>query len=355
MVRRIVLAAVLAAVVARRRPASLVLRGGDGRRRRAARRACASRRRSRRTPAQRPATGRRWPLGARLVRRVQLRERPGGRVVRALHPRTGYGSDRVLAVVARRPGWLGVLSQYMPNSRAGWIPADAAQLRYQPYTLRRRPLGPAARRAPRRDASCARVRVAIGRPGHETPTGRFAITDTLRVSSAGGPYGCCALALTGRQPNVPQGWTGGDRIAIHGTNKRGLARHAGELGLPARQRRRHALDDEAHPGRRAGAHPGVAASEASAWVGPLQLAHVGAQRLERRAQHVGPALGLAAQPSDDGARRVGLRPEEHRRARAGDRRADRAELAGALEQRHRLRKEVRAVGLVQAVLAGRGR
>jgi lipoprotein-anchoring transpeptidase ErfK/SrfK len=178
------------------------------------------------TPQQRPATGRRWPLGARLVRRVQLRERPGGRIVRALHPRTGYGSDRVLAVVARRPGWLGVLSHYMPNSRAGWIPADAAQLRYEPYTLHV-DLS-ALRLVVRRGGKVVRrVKVAIGRPGHETPTGRFAITDTLRVSGAGGPYGCCALALTGRQPNVPQGWTGGDRIAIHGTNSED------SLGTPA--------------------------------------------------------------------------------------------------------------------------
>jgi len=179
-----------------------------------------------RTPAQRPATGRRWPLGARLVRRAQLRESPGGRVVRALHPRTGYGSYRVLAVVARRPGWLGVLSHYMPNSKAGWIPADAAVLRYMPYTIDV-DLS-ALRLLVRRDGRVVRrVTVAVGRPGHETPTGRYAITDALRVSDAGGPYGCCALALTGRQPNVPQGWTGGDRIAIHGTNSED------SLGTPA--------------------------------------------------------------------------------------------------------------------------
>jgi lipoprotein-anchoring transpeptidase ErfK/SrfK len=179
-----------------------------------------------RTPAQRPATGRRWPLGARLMRRAQLRESPGGRVVRALHPRTGYGSYRVLAVVARRPGWLGVLSHYMPNSRAGWIPADAARLLYQPYSLQV-DLSDLRLVVRRHGRVVRRVRIAIGRPGHETPTGRFAITDTLRVSGAGGPYGCCALALTGRQPNVPQGWTGGDRIAIHGTNKED------SLGTPA--------------------------------------------------------------------------------------------------------------------------
>lgn len=179
-----------------------------------------------RTPTQRPSDNRQWPLGARVVRRVQLRERPGGRVVRTLGKSTGYGSDRVLAVVARRPGWLGVLSHYMPNSRAGWIPADGAQLRYMPYTIEVDLSD--SRLVVRRDGEVVRsVEVAVGRRGHETPTGRYAITDSLRVSDSGGPYGCCALALTGRQPNVPQGWTGGDRIAIHGTNKEA------SLGTPA--------------------------------------------------------------------------------------------------------------------------
>ena len=179
-----------------------------------------------RTPAQRPANNRQWPLGARILRRVQLRESPGGRVVRAIGTSTGYGSDRVLAVVARRPGWLGVLSRYMPNSRAAWIPADAAQLRYQPYTLH---VDLSDRRlvVRRHGEIVRRVAVAIGRAGNETPTGRFAITDALRVSNSGGPYGCCALALTGRQPNLPRGWTGGDRIAIHGTS------NEDSLGTPA--------------------------------------------------------------------------------------------------------------------------
>ena len=29
-------------------------------------------------------------------------------------------------------------------------------------------------------------------------------------------YGCCVLALSGHQPNLPSTWTGGDRLAIHG-------------------------------------------------------------------------------------------------------------------------------------------
>jgi lipoprotein-anchoring transpeptidase ErfK/SrfK len=171
------------------------------------------------SPAQaaRDALLRRGPVRARVLRRVQLRARPGGRVVRTLGRRTGWGSRQDLAVVARRPGWLGVLSPAMPNSRAGWIPAAAARLLFEPYALE---VDLSARRivVRRKGRAVRRVKVAIGRAGTTTPTGRFAVTDTLRMSSNGtGAYGCCALALTGRQPRIPQSWGGGNRLAIHGT------------------------------------------------------------------------------------------------------------------------------------------
>lgn len=160
---------------------------------------------------------RRGPLGARLLRPVLLRERPDGRAVRVLGRRTGYGSARVLAVVARRGDWLGVLSQHMPNSRAGWIPASGAELRREPYTLDV-DLSSRALVVRREGRLERRIVVAVGRPGNRTPTGRFAVTDVLLIAGRGGPYGCCALALTGRQADVPQGWSGGDRLAIHGTS-----------------------------------------------------------------------------------------------------------------------------------------
>jgi lipoprotein-anchoring transpeptidase ErfK/SrfK len=56
----------------------------------------------------------------------------------------------------------------------------------------------------------------VGAPDSSTPTGRFAITDTFR-GNLNPAYGCCALAITARQPNLPSGWMGGNRIAIHGT------------------------------------------------------------------------------------------------------------------------------------------
>jgi len=46
--------------------------------------------------------------------------------------------------------------------------------------------------------------------------GEFYVTDKLPGAEFGSYYGCCVLALSGRQPNLPQGWSGGDRLAIHG-------------------------------------------------------------------------------------------------------------------------------------------
>ena len=58
--------------------------------------------------------------------------------------------------------------------------------------------------------------VTVGSPASPTPTGRFAITDMFR-GRLNPAYGCCALATTATQPNLPSGWIGGSRIAIHGT------------------------------------------------------------------------------------------------------------------------------------------
>lgn len=155
------------------------------------------------------------PHGALVLRRTQLRARPGGRVVRTLGTKTVWGSRIVLGVVERREGWLGVLSHHLPNSRVGWIPAASAKLLHEPYTIH---VDVSARSlVVRHEGRVARrVAIAVGRRGSTTPLGRFAITDLLRYKSHGA-YGCCALALTARQPNIPQGWSGGDRIGIHAT------------------------------------------------------------------------------------------------------------------------------------------
>jgi lipoprotein-anchoring transpeptidase ErfK/SrfK len=59
--------------------------------------------------------------------------------------------------------------------------------------------------------------IAIGAPDSPTPTGHFAVTDRLTTGDPSGPYGCCILALSAEAPHTIQGWSGGNRIAIHST------------------------------------------------------------------------------------------------------------------------------------------
>ena len=72
--------------------------------------------------------------------------------------------------------------------------------------------------------------VAVGRPGNDTPMGRFSVTDKLRVTDPASPYGCCVLALSGHQINLPAGWTGGDRLAVHATQDLASIGQAASLG-----------------------------------------------------------------------------------------------------------------------------
>ena len=149
---------------------------------------------------------------------VRLHSRPGGPVVTRLAPKTEFDSPTVLPVVRRRGGWLGVLTTKLPNGRIGWISANAALVPYRTRfridaSLRRREV--VVRRGAR---VLMRFPIAIGGSSTPTPTGRFAVTDKLLTNDPSSPYGCCILALNATQPHTPQGWGGGDRVAIHATN-----------------------------------------------------------------------------------------------------------------------------------------
>lgn len=156
------------------------------------------------------------PVVALVSTSTWLRVAPVGRRLARLRARTQFGSRRVLAVVARRGPWIGVLAPELRNGRVGWLDARRARLSRVPYTLEanlaRREL--VVRRLGRPVASTS---IAIGRPSAPTPLGRFAVTDKLVTGRPEGPYGCCVLALTGHQQTVLQGWGGGDRLAIHAT------------------------------------------------------------------------------------------------------------------------------------------
>ena len=153
-------------------------------------------------------------LAARVVRPTLLRSGPMGRPIVRLSRKTVFGSRQTLAVTERRDDWVAVLHSSMPNGRSGWLPRDAVRLHSEPLNVEV-DLSERMASVRRHGKVIDRFRVGIGRSSSPTPTGRFAITDRL-LAGPGLPYGCCVLALSGRQPNLPAGWPGGDRLAFHG-------------------------------------------------------------------------------------------------------------------------------------------
>ena len=148
-----------------------------------------------------------------------LRERPGGDAAALVGSTTQFGSPRVLNVAARRGAWLGVVTDEQPNGQLAWVRAKDPALRAGRTSW-----------SIHADLSERSARAAPGRPHHQAAErggghlhlahapGRYAVTDKIDGSRYGAYYGCCILALTGHQTNPPPGWTGGDRLAIHGTD-----------------------------------------------------------------------------------------------------------------------------------------
>jgi lipoprotein-anchoring transpeptidase ErfK/SrfK len=167
----------------------------------------------------------------RAGRSVAYRSKPGGAKIGSLDSRTEFGSKRVLGVVERRSRWLGVSVPERPNGKLAWIDgrSSAVAPARTKVSLRadlsRRTLELRVGRK-----TVKRMRVAVGRPGSSTPTGRFAVTDKLSGDRYGPYYGCCILALSGTQPNTPAGWRGGNRLAVHGTNSPGTIGQAASAG-----------------------------------------------------------------------------------------------------------------------------
>jgi lipoprotein-anchoring transpeptidase ErfK/SrfK len=57
---------------------------------------------------------------------------------------------------------------------------------------------------------------ATGASYSPTPVGEYFVTD--RVPFSGGALGSFAFGISGIQPRLPAGWSGGNQLAIHGTN-----------------------------------------------------------------------------------------------------------------------------------------
>ena len=178
------------------------------------------------------ASSRRRGHAVAIVRRaVPLRARPHGRVAVRARSWTEFGGRRVMSIAAQRGPWLGVVTPELPNGRLAWVHIENRGLDFRRHQVSLHADLSARRLVLRRGGRRVKsITVAIGRPGSETPTGRFAVTDKLSGPRFGSYYGCCILALNGEQPNLPAGWQGGNRLAIHGTNAPGTIGAAASAG-----------------------------------------------------------------------------------------------------------------------------
>jgi hypothetical protein len=151
-------------------------------------------------------------------KQVVLRNRPRGRKLGKLGQTTEFGSQRSLWVQRVHGDWFGAPVAELPNGQLAWIRDDRSRI--EVYETRYSIVADTSAQLMELrygDLVLERFRVSVGRPGSPTPLGSYSVTDGLAGEGVGPYYGCCVLALTGHQPNLPPDWIGGDRIAIHGT------------------------------------------------------------------------------------------------------------------------------------------
>jgi hypothetical protein len=158
-----------------------------------------------------------------------LYKKPGGAVRIKLSSRTEWGSPRILGVVRRRGDWISVQAPELDNGEVAWMETRSARLDCVHWAMRAN-LKKRRLYVQHNGRTVRRFVIAVGRPGNSTPRGRFSVTDKLRVTDPGSPYGCCVLALSGHQTNLPPSWPGGDRLAVHATRDLTSLGQAASLG-----------------------------------------------------------------------------------------------------------------------------
>jgi hypothetical protein len=163
------------------------------------------------------------PAPAQIVRiddgrTVGVRSAPGGPTIDRLSSPDQFGQPAVLGVLARRGAWAAVSDPDLGNGRLGWIHLAGRSITGSStgwsVQVRR---GARAALISYLGRVVRRIRVGAGAPGSPTPLGRYSITDKLPGARYSPVYGCCILALSAVQPQLPAGWRGGNRVAIHGT------------------------------------------------------------------------------------------------------------------------------------------
>lgn len=162
---------------------------------------------------------------------LRTRPHPEGRLVARVGRKTPYGGQVILPILKARGDWVAVVSPYRKNNKVAWTKVDEdAKFVAVEYSIAIR-VSDRSIIVRKNGKVIKRMKAAVGQVTHPTPPGRYAVTDGLIFKQkVRGPYGCCALVLSARQTKLPSGWTGGDRIAIHGTPNKQSIGLAASLG-----------------------------------------------------------------------------------------------------------------------------
>lgn len=120
--------------------------------------------------------------------------------VESVSPDGRWGLVELPYTWPQREGWIRIKGLSRDTTRVR-VEVDLSQ-----HLLTVRKFGEVLFRAP----------AATGASNSPTPVGEYFVTD--RVPFSGGTYGTFAFGISGVQPRLPAGWSGGNQLAIHGTN-----------------------------------------------------------------------------------------------------------------------------------------
>ena len=157
------------------------------------------------------------PSGGLVARRDPSSSSPAvGTVVAASKY---YGVPIVLRLDALNAAgtWGRVELPYVWPRRDGWIRL-AGLAREQTFLHVDVDLSEHRVRVYKRDDLLYSVPAAIGAAGSPTPPGHYVVTDRVPFP-AGSALGSFAFGISGIQPHLPAGWSGGNQLAIHGTDE----------------------------------------------------------------------------------------------------------------------------------------
>jgi lipoprotein-anchoring transpeptidase ErfK/SrfK len=155
-----------------------------------------------------------------VERPLAITARPGaGRTVGTMPGGSRYYGIPTVAWVrdVSRDGRYGLVGvPYVGYRASGWISLRGLERSYTQVSVEA-DLSEHRIIVHRGDDVLFRAAAATGAPSSPTPPGRYFVTDRVPFPN-GGVLGTFAFGISGIQPDLPSGWSGGDQLAIHGTN-----------------------------------------------------------------------------------------------------------------------------------------